>query len=100
MNGWATASSTSLAAKRTSAATRSVRQPKPAGSAIGFVAAGEIEPVDVELFATDHHGQGHERRDAGKVRSDIAAHRPPVVVEQQRILAGVRLGVEPVVELV
>src|SRR3569833_3765295 len=100
MNGCAPTSSTSLTNSSTSATPRIVRQPNPARtSLLRREARAQEDTMQVDLPAVDHHRQFGQHGEALELRGDVV-ERPPGVLEQDGVLARMRLGIEPEIVLV
>src|SRR3954466_1186973 len=99
MNGCAPTSSTSFTSISTTATPRMVCQLNPRASAIGLEVRAKEDAVHVDLPAGHDHRQFRQHRQRTELRRD-AIERPPGVLEEDRVFAGMCLGIEPVVVLV
>src|SRR4051812_29052957 len=100
MNGRAKISSATLATKNAMAIARISFHEASRTSAMGLEALGQVDFHSIETRPAPSDCEGLQRRDACELRRHLLGQRPPSVIEQDRVLPGMRSGIEPIVVLV
>src|SRR5690606_780214 len=100
MNGRAVTNNTDLNPWNAMASARWARQSKATGSVTGLEALGEIDRLPVDRLAVDHNRVTRERCHRFELAAEFTGERLETVAIEDRILAHMRLGIEPIVELV